>query len=99
MNAQRFALLALLMLPALLDAQPVANRTQPPALGPPAELVLPMFIREGATDAVDISSMPGVQQHSLDSFRRALVDAASRDAPPFSLDYVRLNIQARRPAG
>lgn len=40
MNAHRFALLALL-LPALLDAQQVANRTQPPALGPPAELVLP----------------------------------------------------------
>ncbi|WIB17116.1 porphobilinogen synthase [Curtobacterium sp. MCPF17_050] len=43
----------------------------------PAELVLPMFIREGATDAIDISSMPGVQQHSLDSFRRALHEAAS----------------------
>jgi porphobilinogen synthase len=42
----------------------------------PAELVLPMFIREGTTEAVPISSMPGVQQHSLDSFRRALVEAA-----------------------
>jgi len=37
-----------------------------------AELVLPMFVREGASDPVAISSMPGVQQHSLDSFRRAL---------------------------
>jgi porphobilinogen synthase len=42
----------------------------------PSELVLPMFIREGAAEAVDIASMPGVQQHSLDSFRRALVSAA-----------------------
>jgi porphobilinogen synthase len=42
----------------------------------PAELVLPMFVREGASAAIDISSMPGVQQHSLDSFRRALADAA-----------------------
>ncbi len=43
----------------------------------PAELVLPMFVREGASDPVDISSMPGVQQHSLDSFKRALSDAAA----------------------
>jgi len=42
----------------------------------PADLVLPMFIREGITEPVAISSMPGVDQHSLDSFRRALNDAA-----------------------
>jgi len=42
----------------------------------PADLVLPMFIREGITEATPISSMPGVDQHSLDSFRRALVEAA-----------------------
>jgi porphobilinogen synthase len=42
----------------------------------PSELVLPMFIREGATEAVPIASMPGVSQHSLDSFKRALHDAA-----------------------
>lgn len=33
----------------------------------PADLVLPVFVREGATDAQPISSMPGVVQHSLDS--------------------------------
>jgi len=33
----------------------------------PAELVLPVFIREGATQAQPIASMPGVVQHSLDS--------------------------------
>ncbi|KQO63924.1 delta-aminolevulinic acid dehydratase [Curtobacterium sp. Leaf261] len=42
----------------------------------PSELVLPMFIREGAPEAVPIASMPGVVQHSLDSFRRALVEGA-----------------------
>ena len=42
----------------------------------PADLVLPMFIREGINEPVAISSMPGVDQHSLDSFRRALVEAA-----------------------
>jgi porphobilinogen synthase len=33
----------------------------------PAELVLPVFVREGATQAQPITSMPGVVQHSLDS--------------------------------
>ena len=33
----------------------------------PAELVLPVFVREGATQARPITSMPGVVQHSLDS--------------------------------
>jgi porphobilinogen synthase len=41
----------------------------------PAELVLPMFVREG-DDTRPISSMPGVVQHSLDSARRAVVEAA-----------------------
>ena len=42
----------------------------------PAELVLPMFIREGISTAEPIASMPGVSHHGLDSFRRALVEAA-----------------------
>lgn len=40
------------------------------------QLVLPMFVREGVDEAVPISSMPGVAQHSMDSLRRAAVDAA-----------------------
>ena len=36
-----------------------------------------MFVRENASAPVPIGSMPGVVQHSLDSFRRALSDAAS----------------------
>ena len=42
----------------------------------PAELVLPMFVLEGATEPNPISSMPGVVQHSLDSLRRAIAEAA-----------------------
>lgn len=38
----------------------------------PADLVLPMFVKEGITDPVPLTSMPGVVQHTLDS----LVDAA-----------------------
>ena len=33
----------------------------------PAELVLPVFVREGATEAQPIGSMPGVVQHCMDS--------------------------------
>jgi len=42
----------------------------------PRHLVLPAFVREGLTDPVPIGSMPGVLQHSLDSLRRAAVEAA-----------------------
>jgi len=42
----------------------------------PSQLVLPMFVREGITEPADISSMPGVRQHTLDSLRRAAVEAA-----------------------
>ncbi|MBS1673805.1 MAG: porphobilinogen synthase [Actinobacteria bacterium] len=42
----------------------------------PRHLVLPAFVREGLTDPAPIGSMPGVQQHSLDSLRRAAAEAA-----------------------
>ena len=42
----------------------------------PAELILPMFVREGAARPTPIASMPGVVQHTLDSLRRAVADAA-----------------------
>jgi porphobilinogen synthase len=43
----------------------------------PAHLVLPMFVREDATDPVPIGSMPGVVQHSRDSLRKAASEAAA----------------------
>jgi porphobilinogen synthase len=42
----------------------------------PAELILPMFVGEGLTEPRPISSMPGVVQHSLDSLRAAVTEAA-----------------------
>jgi len=42
----------------------------------PAELVLPMFVREAVAQPVPIGSMPGQVQHSLDSFKAALHAAA-----------------------
>ena len=42
----------------------------------PADLVLPIFVREGLSEPMPIVSMPGVMQHSLDSVRGAVTDAA-----------------------
>ena len=41
----------------------------------PADLVLPLFVKEDLAEPVPVGSMPGVQQHSLDSLRRAATDA------------------------
>jgi porphobilinogen synthase len=41
----------------------------------PADLVLPVFVREGARQAQPILSMPGVVQHSLDSLVAAAKEA------------------------
>jgi porphobilinogen synthase len=37
----------------------------------PADLLLPLFLKEGLTDAQPIASMPGVVQHSRESVRKA----------------------------
>ncbi|WP_246179896.1 porphobilinogen synthase [Kocuria coralli] len=41
----------------------------------PSQLILPVFVREGATEPRPITAMPGVVQHSLDSLRRAAAEA------------------------
>jgi porphobilinogen synthase len=41
----------------------------------PSQLVLPMFVKEGATEPIPISTMPGVLQHTRDSLRKAAVEA------------------------
>jgi porphobilinogen synthase len=43
----------------------------------PSQLVLPLFVREGLSEPAAIGSMPGVVQHSLDSLRGAVADAAA----------------------
>jgi porphobilinogen synthase len=40
------------------------------------QLVLPIFVREGAAEPTPISSMPGVVQHTRDSLRKAVAEAA-----------------------
>ncbi|RIJ77106.1 porphobilinogen synthase [Nakamurella silvestris] len=41
----------------------------------PADLVLPMFVKEDLTEPRAISSMPGVFQHTRESLKRAAVEA------------------------
>jgi porphobilinogen synthase len=43
----------------------------------PRQLILPMFVAEGASEPAPIASMPGVVQHSRDSLRKAAVDAVA----------------------
>ena len=62
--------------PRRLRATPAMRRLVAETRLHPAELVLPMFVREGLREPVPISSMPGVVNHSLDSLRRAALEAA-----------------------
>ncbi|HEY1177975.1 MAG TPA: porphobilinogen synthase [Phytomonospora sp.] len=41
----------------------------------PAELILPLFVREGLSEPRPVESMPGVMQHTRDSLRKAVVSA------------------------
>jgi porphobilinogen synthase len=41
----------------------------------PADLVLPLFVKEGIAEPAEIASMPGVVQHTRDSLRKAAADA------------------------
>ncbi|HWG94877.1 MAG TPA: porphobilinogen synthase, partial [Mycobacteriales bacterium] len=41
----------------------------------PADLVLPVFVKEGIAEPAPIASMPGVVQHTRESLRKAAVEA------------------------
>ena len=41
----------------------------------PADLVLPLFVKEGTAEPQPIGSMPGVVQHTRDSLRKAAAEA------------------------
>jgi len=63
--------------PRRLRATPAMRRLVAETRLHPADLVLPLFVREGATEPVPISSMPGVVQHTTESLKRAVTDAAT----------------------
>jgi porphobilinogen synthase len=61
--------------PRRLRRSPAIRRLVAETRPAPAELVLPMFVRDGLTESRPISSLPGVVQHSRDSLRKAAVEA------------------------
>jgi porphobilinogen synthase len=61
--------------PRRLRTTPAMRRLVSETTLRPRQLILPMFIREGATEPAPIGSMPGVVQHTRDSLRKAAVDA------------------------
>jgi porphobilinogen synthase len=63
--------------PRRLRATPAWRRLVAETRVHPAELILPLFVREGLTEKLPIASMPGVVQHSLDSLKAEIARAAA----------------------
>jgi len=63
--------------PRRLRSTPSMRRLVAETTVAPGQLVLPMFVAEGLTQARPIGSMPGVVQHTLDSLRAAAVEAVA----------------------
>jgi porphobilinogen synthase len=61
--------------PRRLRRSPAMRRLVEETKISPAELILPMFVREGLAEPRPIASLPGVVQHSRDSLRKAAVEA------------------------
>jgi porphobilinogen synthase len=61
--------------PRRLRRTPALRRLVEETRVSPAELVLPLFLKEGLTEPRPISSLPGVVQHSRESLRKAAVEA------------------------
>lgn len=62
--------------PRRLRATPALRRMVSETRLSPAELVLPLFVREGVSKPVPIASMPGAVQHTLQSLPAAVTEAA-----------------------
>ncbi|MDH6111141.1 porphobilinogen synthase [Kitasatospora sp. MAP12-15] len=62
--------------PRRLRTTPAVRRLVAETRLHPAELILPAFVREGISEPVPVSSMPGVVQHTRDTLRKAAVEAA-----------------------
>ncbi|HET6529394.1 MAG TPA: porphobilinogen synthase [Actinoplanes sp.] len=61
--------------PRRLRRTPALRRLVEETRPAPAELVLPLFVKEGLTEPRPISSLPGVVQHSRESLRKAAHEA------------------------
>lgn len=63
--------------PRRLRSTPAMRRLVAQTSLEPRHLVLPMFVADGIDAPREIASMPGVQQHTRDSLRRAAADAVA----------------------
>ncbi|MCU1594658.1 MAG: Porphobilinogen synthase [Frankiales bacterium] len=63
--------------PRRLRRSPALRRLVADVRVAPADLVLPVFVKEGLSSPHPISSMPGVVQHTPDSLRKAVSEAAA----------------------
>ncbi|KJY39779.1 porphobilinogen synthase [Streptomyces sp. NRRL S-495] len=63
--------------PRRLRSTPAMRRLVAETRLHPAELILPLFVREGVREPVPVSSMPGVVQHTRETLRKAVTEAAA----------------------
>jgi porphobilinogen synthase len=61
--------------PRRLRRTPALRRLSAQVRLAPADLLLPVFVKEGINEPAPIASMPGVVQHTRDSLRKAVVEA------------------------
>ena len=84
--------------PRRLRTTPALRRLVAQTRVSPAQLVLPVFVREGLASPRPIDSLPGVSQHSLGSLAAIVDDAAAaglrwRDAVRGSRDSGRSRLR------
>ena len=63
--------------PRRLRRTPALRRLVAETTVAPQHLVLPLFVREGASEPVPIGSMPGVVQHTRDTLKKAASEAVA----------------------
>ena len=63
--------------PRRLRTTPALRRLVTETVVRPQQLVLPLFVKEGAAEPVPVASMPGVVQHTRESLRKAVTEAVS----------------------
>jgi porphobilinogen synthase len=63
--------------PRRLRRTPALRRLVADVRVSPADLVLPVFVKEGISEPAPVASMPGVVQHTRDSLKKAVHEAAA----------------------
>jgi porphobilinogen synthase len=51
----------------------------------PTDLIAPLFVKEGIAEPIEIPSMPGQYQHTLESLRKEVAETAARGVTAFML--------------